>query len=410
MKFLKESDIQEFLDTHNYDIRLTGNARWIDQKCAADVVTIVSDCILQYADSNPDTYFTSMDIWYAEYTVSNVADIFKKPSPNEEKAKNEYDKFFQQPMEMLVYAGVLEKDSSKNKRNFYKVVNRNILEYLAIRERNALTFLQLYITKVLTDSDLISLFNTFFEKQTKNAYDSVKDGFTNFTIQHTKINGATECHRIFIKIINPLAYKLNKCGTERGTISNGKITYDMLMYNRDNFRDIYADKPKELTRKQYADQKGLKPSAKFNSYMSQKAKRLVRMFNDTFRNSKTEVFDKKHNSDLAVNIHHIFPEAEFPEICAYYENLIALTPTQHFSYAHPNGNTNKINIAYQHICLLAKASVIKETLEDMNREQIYEFGKFMHVCFVGLDNDTFTKIADRDFDGAITAINLAYSA
>jgi hypothetical protein len=408
MKWLKDNDIAAFLAEHNYDVRLTGNARWIDQKCAPDVVTIVSDCILQYANANPDTYFTSMDIWYAEYTVENVADIFKKPKPDEAMARNEYDKFFQQPMEMLVYAGVLVKDETR-KHNFYKVANCDILEYLSIRERNALTFLQLYIEKVLTESGLMPVFDDFFAKQTKNAYDAVKDSFTNFTIQYTKINGEVECHRIFIKVINPLAYKLSKCGTERGTISSGKITYDMLMYNRDNFRDIYADKPKELTRRQYSEQVGLKPSADFNSYMSRKAKRLVRAYNDTFRGGRTEVFDERHNADFAVNIHHIFPEAEFPEICAYYENLIALTPTQHFSYAHPNANTTRIDVQYQHICLLAKAGVIKETLEDMTREQIYEFGRFMHVCFVGLDNESFALISNCDFVSAVTAINLAYA-
>jgi hypothetical protein len=183
----------------------------------------------------------------------------------------------------------------------------------------------------------------------------------------------------------------------------------MLMYNRDNFRDIYSVKPKELTRRQYAEQIGYKPSSGLNSYMSQKAKRLVRYFNDTFRDGRSEVFSERHNADLAVNIHHIFPEAEFPEICAYYENLIALTPTQHFSYAHPLGNTGRIDVQYQHVCLIAKVGVIKETLEDLNREQIYEFGRFMHVCFVGLDDEVFTQIADRDFGGAVTAINLAYA-
>jgi hypothetical protein len=199
------------------------------------------------------------------------------------------------------------------------------------------------------------------------------------------------------------------CGTKKGRISKNKITYDMLMYNRDNFRDIYADKPKELTRGQYAEQIGYKPSSGLNSYMSQKAKRLVRYFNDTFRSGQTEVFDERHNADLAVNIHHIFPEAEFPTICAFYENLIALTPTQHFSYAHPQGNTGRIDVQYQHICLIAKARVIKETLEDLTREQIYEFSRFMHVCFVGLDNEVFTQVADLDFSGAVTAINLAYA-
>ena len=409
MRWLKDQDIKDFLSQHNYDIRKTGNARWIDQKCAADVVTIVSDCIVQYAEHNPDTeYFTSMDIWRDEYTIENVEAIFKKPNPGEEMARNEYDKFFQQPMEMLAYAGVIRKDK-RGGRNFYAIANRDVLEYISIREPNALKFLQLYISKVLSDSGIKYLFDDFFDKQSKIAYEEMKDGFSNFTIANTKINGVVECNRIFIKVLNPLAFQHNKRGTERGRLSKYKITYDMLMYNRNNFRDIYADKPKGLTRRQYAVQIGHDLMPQLSTYLSQKAKRLMRSFNDSFRDGKTEVFDERHIADLATHIHHIFPEADYPAICAYLENLIALTPTQHLNFAHPNGNTRKIDPAYQQICLIAKAETIKETIADENREQIYDFSNFMYVLFVGLENEAFLEIEDGDFDDAVSAINLAYA-
>ena len=83
MKWLKDQDIQDFLSKYNYDIRVHSNARWIDQKCATDVVSIVADCIVQYAENNSDAeFFTSMDIWRYEYTVDHVEAIFKKPSPD----------------------------------------------------------------------------------------------------------------------------------------------------------------------------------------------------------------------------------------------------------------------------------------------------------------------------------------
>ena len=44
----------------------------------------------------------------------------------------------------------------------------------------------------------------------------------------------------------------------------------------------------------------------------------------------------------AAHMHHIFPESIFPEICYYLENIIALTPTQHLNYAHPNGRHKKL--------------------------------------------------------------------
>ena len=86
------------------------------------------------------------------------------------------------------------------------------------------------------------------------------------------------------------------------------------------------------------------------------------MFNDQYRNSITENLEKAHLKAAAIRIHHIFPKALYPEICAYLENLIALTPTQHFNYAHPNGRTQEINIGYQKLLLLSKADRIKENI------------------------------------------------
>ena len=121
-----------------------------------------------------------------------------------------------------------------------------------MRERNALFFLKTYIEKVLRDSGIYPYFEAFFQAPTKDNYLDVKDAFSSFMIRNTKINGAVECNRIFIKVINPLAYFGNSRGTEKGRLSKQIITYDMLMYNRNNFRDVYADKPKGITRKEYA--------------------------------------------------------------------------------------------------------------------------------------------------------------
>lgn len=407
MRFLSESEIKEFLSQKDYDIRVSHNARWIDQKCTPDVLTIISDCIVNYVIENGNDYFTSKDIWYNTYTVKNVENIFKKPNPNETKARNEYDKFFQQPMELLAYAGILEKDNSK-RRNFYRVSNNDLLEYIALREKNALTFLHFYIESVLADSGIICKFNDFFNNISKESFKALKDDFEDFTKSNTPINGHYECGRIFTKIINPLAFFKGTFGTEGGHLSKHKITYDMLMYNRGNFRDIYSDKPKEMTRSEYEQSEHIKINKDLTKYMSAKAKRIVRVYNDQFRNGKTEVLtDKQHIDDLATNIHHIFPEADYPTICFYIENLIALTPTQHFNYAHPNGNTQMINKEYQHICLLAKSDTIREDLEK-HKEPIYSFEKFLYVLFTGLELESFMEIEYGDYDGLIATINLAY--
>lgn len=369
---LTQQAIIDFCNQYDYDIRKSGNGRWIDQKCAADVVTVVADCIYNYALQDEDGIFTSTEIWHYDYTVENVEAIFKKPGVENEAARSEYDKFFQQPMEMLANANVLKKTKRGN-RNFYQVNNLEVLEYIALRERNALFFLKTYIEKVLRDSGIYADFEAFFRTQTKDAYQHVKEVFSSFIIRNTKINGTVECNRIFIKVLNPLAYFNNSCGTEKGRLSEQIITYDMLMYNRNNFRDVYADKPKGVTQKEYATAHPVEVNEAYYHYQSAKAKRFLRLFNDQNRGGQTEHLETAHMRDKAIHMHHIFPEAIYPEICYYLENIIALTPTQHLNYAHPNGHTQEIDEQYQHLLLLSKADRIHENLTDVAAEKIYEF-------------------------------------
>lgn len=389
-------------------------------KCTPDVLSFQADCIYNYVTEHPNKPFYTQDIWFNDYTIQNTMAIFKKPSPTTDKAKNEYDKFFGQPLKLLGYSKVLNKTKDGNK-NVYTVNNLELLEYIAISEKNALKFLYRYIEKVLSDSGILLKFNNFFQGQ-KNAFTNqdkmqslyldIKNTFFNFTKRNTAINGDLECGRIFTKIINPLAYFHNACGTEKGHISKDIITFDMLMYNRNNFRDIYANKPKGITRKEYAFTNPIEINEQYYEYQSNKAKKYLRLFNDQYRNGITEHLEKTHLNDKAIHIHHIFPKAMYPEICYYLENLIALTPTQHYNYAHPNGRTQEINIEYQKLLLLSKADRIKENIEDSYSdkvEKIYEFPKFLHVLSVGFDDDEVETIDNMDFVSVMNAINVHYA-
>ncbi len=454
----REQDIHAFFKGRDLDIRKTGNARWIDQKCAADVVSIIADCIINYVSTNEaasqlleqnatdememhhleqsetdemDMHhleqsaanesegddagkvleFNSRDIWFSNYTVTYVQDIFKKPDLNKQAAKHEYDKFFMQPMEMLAYAGVLNK-RKVGTRNIYSVADYEVLEYISLRERNALAFLQIYIQKVLSDSGLWDVFDTFYEKQTADSYKAAKLAFSSFTKEHTPINGDTECNRIFIKVLNPIAYVRNSKGTERGHLSANKITYDMLMYNRNNFRDVYSGKAKEMTRKESAALQGTKtPNDSYYRYQAQKAKNFLRVFIRQVYNGMPEHREEGHINDLATHMHHIFPEAQYPQISFFLENLIALTPTQHLNYAHPNGSTSEINRDYQYHLLISKAQRIKENIETCNDffDVIYDFHRFVYVLSVGFDkNELNEQIPLMDWPAVASAINSYY--
>lgn len=397
--------IQEFLNKYNYDIRISHNARWIDQKCTMDVLSLVADCIMEFLKEDTSKEFTSFDIWHSDYAVANVQSIFKKPDPNK-KARNEYDKWFGQPLKLLGYSRILIERKVGNK-NYYKLNNEELLRYISQRDSNSLNFLKYYIEKVITDSGIKQYFDNFFDKQDKESFSKLKDAFTRTTIKYTNINGKIECGRIFTKVLNPLAFCYNKKGTERGNISKGKITLDMLLYNRPNWRDN-KDKPKDITRKEYESRYAPKLDL-MTDYKIAKAKKILREFNNKYRSGCSEAKEKGVYPAEGTQIHHIFPCADFPTIADYLENLIVLTPTQHLYYAHPKGNTQYVDEEYQCFLLISKVGMIKDNLmlKD-NSKKIYNFEFMIFVLNTGLKTEDFIKIKKYDFETVVEMIDFKY--
>ncbi|MGL2456925.1 restriction endonuclease [Helicobacter pylori] len=381
---MKEQQIIDFLKIRDYDIRKTQNARWIDQKCTPDVLSIVADCILEFTQYSIEKSFSIRDIWDNPYTNENVKMIFSKPDLNSDFSMHEYDKFFSQPIKLLAYSGILFETKTGN-RNIYTIQNIELLEYLMQRETNALKFLILYIQKVLMDSGIDPIFDNFLQKQDTESFKQLKDGFTHFTINNTAIKNTMECFRIFTKIINPLAFYYGKKGTRKGFLSNTIITKDELNYNRINWRDIGKDK--NITRQEY-DLINSKRIANSN-YLILKAKKVVKQYNDNFNHSLSEVKGENETAQ-ATQIHHIFPIQDFPIIANYIENLIALTPNQHFIYAHPNNQTRLIDKDFQYICLLAKTTTI---LNDT--QGVYDWNDYIVVLNIGLKTTIFSQVKNE---------------
>jgi len=365
--------IKFHLNYFDFDIRKTHNARFLDQKVTPDVLSIVADCVLNHVSNNSIMEFTSTDIWRDDYSNENVIDIFGKSDVYNPKARNEYDKFFQQPLKALSYAGIL-KEVRIGRQIYFSIQNQDILQYIAIKERHALEFLNLYLEKVLRDSGIWNLFENFFNYNTKDNFDFLKAQYENFIIQHTPINGNLEVRRIFTKIINPLAFKRKKHGTKGGRFSNDIITRDELMYNRRNWRDI--NKKRGETREEYELRVYTEKSKEeaYIKYSLNKAKNIIKGIHQL----TSEVRDEFSNGE-ATQIHHIFMKSQYPEISSYLENLILLTATQHFTQAHPNNNTSIINRDYQLLCLLAKS----ESIQKYN--MIYSKEDFLYVLKIGLN-------------------------
>ncbi|KAB7887775.1 hypothetical protein [Poseidonibacter ostreae] len=375
--------INNYFNNYNFDIKVTKNARFMDQKVTPDVMCMIADCVLNFIETKNDENikFSSTDIWKHEYSNTNIKEIFGKTDVSNKKAKNEYDKFFQQPLKALAYAKILKEEKQGNKI-YFTVLNLEILEYIAIKERNTLNFLDIYLKKVLEDSHIWHLFENFFINNTKDNFTSLKSEYEKFIILHTPINGEIEVRRIFTKILNPLSFKRQKHGTSGGFFSKDIISNDVLMYNRKNWRDI--TKNKSETREEYEIRAKLEVQQTKDAYVKytiNKATNIVRKLHSPTSEVKDELAIGE-----ATQVHHIFMKSEYPQIESYIENLILLTATQHNTKAHPSNNTRNIHKDYQLLCLLAKSDSIEKYYNTYSKED------FLFVLKIGLNKEFSNKI------------------
>ena len=177
MNIVNKNDMVKFIQSNQYDLRISKNARWIDQKCTPDIWCFIADCIIQH---NVQQEFTKNDLWHSQYAQTYIPHVFNKPHLNLTQLSNEYDKFFAQPLEMLTAAKILRRE--KRKSNFYSILNMNLLTYIARKELYALEFICEYCNKVIDDSGLRNHFDSFFLKQTQDSYNDLKETYVNFII------------------------------------------------------------------------------------------------------------------------------------------------------------------------------------------------------------------------------------
>ncbi len=378
--------ISSYLNQFDLDIRKSGDARFMDQKCTPDVVCFIADCVINTVQLNQT--FVVSDIWKSQYFIKNTRAIFNKPWATDKKAQHEYDKFIQQPLKMLSYARILDIEKISG-QNVYKIKNDEILDYIAQRERNTYNFLYCYFEKVLTDSGFWRYFTDYKNNpQTKESFNELKARYTRFIIGHTAINGVVEVHRIFPKILNVFTVENQLQGSEKGHISKFVFTFSDLMYNRKNWRDLNKDK--SITRQEAELQDvDLEQQEAYNAYYVQKAIAVIRKIH-----SESEVHDQWGNGE-ATQVHHIFPKSDFPQIAHYIENLILLTATQHNTKAHPSNKTQQVNKDYQLTCLLAKSDSIENSLLRFG-EKYYRKESFVYVINVGLATKVDMELSFAD--------------
>jgi hypothetical protein len=261
-------------------------------------------------------------------------------------------------------------------------INTTLLEFIGMKERNAYIFLFHYLTKVLSDSNILRFFDDYKDQClsgeiTNDSFQDLKTRFQRFIIGNTAISGKTEVNRIFPKILNVFACENNIEGTIKGRLSKRQIYYTDLMYNRPNWKDI--NKNKNISRNEAVSEHEtlmIEQNEAYSNYQVKKAMNMVRKMY-----VESEINDQWANG-TATQIHHIFPKSEFKMIAHYCENLIKLTPTQHYTKAHPNNKTQQIDKDYQLICLLAKTNNIEISLK--KGEFIYRKESLIFVINTGL--------------------------
>lgn len=334
-----------------------------------------------------------------------IKEIFKKPGTDEYASQHEYDKFFAQPIKMFAAAQILKEEKNGNRLKFY-LIEKELLESIALSEKIALEFIYQYVEKVLKDSGIYSIFEKFFELQTPESYYEMRNAFYELLKTYTPIKKDKEPGRIFTKVVNPLAYKKNSKGTKRGRVSKDVITKDQLLYNQYNFRDIYSGKPKNKSRNVYE----VLPKANIAHirFQSNQAKKRVKLFNREFENEISQY--NKESSEKASQMHHIFPAGSFPEISGFVENIIALTPNEHFLQAHPDNNTSRINTDFQKEYLIIRANDIYKYDKKLGDKNIYSVDNFLNVLSKGFDKNDILDIPKNEdtYCNIIREINAYY--
>ena len=381
--------ILNHLSSLDLDVRKSHFSRFTDQKCTPDVISFIADCVREYIKEQPNKEFEVMDIWKSPFAIENTVSIFNKPSPENDDAISEYNKFFGQPMRLLDYAGIL--DSRRDGTAYiYKCTNPEILYFIALKADNALDFLFVYLQKVLEDSGFIDKIIDYKNNQTKNSLQDLKEEFMKFMHDNTPVKGTYEPNRIFPKIINIFAVKWGMKGIERGYVTDNVFYRSDLLYNRINWRDE-GEKDKRTTRNEALVLEEQFP--RYAAYEIAKAKNLL----ERIHGNVSEMHDEWANGD-ATQKHHIFPKSEYPEFAADIENIIILTPTQHFTKAHPGNNTNRIDRQYQKLMLISKSYSIEKSL--VRNEPYYRKERFIEIVNDVLNlelsnNLSFHKIREK---------------
>jgi len=343
-----------------------------EQKTTPDLLWCVAHVILDITKNDRSRVFSDNDIRESDIFNSLMRDYFSKPP--QDKAENEYNKVSSYQLGLFAFSGIIQQVEERPKK--YKIVNLPILEQIAINDLNASKFLTDYTEKFLKDNRLLDFFNTYKNKPTQENYLKVKTAYWIWAKKNTAVRGndPTHSYRVLNKIFNVFCYKNRIPGEDSSNVSTGPCPYAFLIYNRTNFRD--ENMPSGMTRQQYKTEvlSGIEREGVVETLL-QKAKDSIK----EKYNNDSEIKDSAlgYIANGGVHVHHILSRYYYPQFSLSKENLIALTPGQHLSSAHPQSNTKITDPKFQIVCLKKKFEHIKASLE--LGEKFYDLKEFIKI-------------------------------
>ena len=328
-----------------------------EQKITPDLLWCVAQAILSITKSNGSVVFSDKEIRTSQIFDSLMRDYFSKPGQAKD-TENEYNKVSSYQLGLLTYSCVLKQVEQRPKQ--YQIKEMRILKFIANNELNSVKFLGLYVNKFLKDNKLLKVFKNYKKQSTQSNYVKAKAEYLKWARANTKVKGLDPKHsyRVFNKIFNVFAYSHRLPGESKARVMRGICPYFFLIYNQPNFRDI--KKPSGMSRRAF-----------FKLFIEETNKRV--QIQIKVRQAKQEVKERHQNSevreskwgykkDIGIAAHRILMESEYPEFAFFRENVIVLTPGQHFSFAHPKGNTQVVDEKFQLTCLLAKLKSIEDSI------------------------------------------------
>lgn len=343
-----------------------------EQKTTPDLLWCVAHVVLDLTKGDHERVFSDEDVRQSPIFNSLMRDYFSKPP--QESAENEYNKVSSYQLGVLSFAGVLEQVDNRPKR--YRVNIREALRDIAANDFAASRFLGEYTERFINDNGLRESFDNYRRIPNQDNHQQAKEAYWNWARANTAVKGNDRKHtyRVFNKIFNVFCYKNHIPGEDASNITAGPCPYAFLIYNRENFRD--RDMPAGMTRQQYhteilseIEREGVVET------LLQKVKDAVKIRHGNDSEIRETTLGYAPNS--GVHVHHILPRYSYPQFSLKKENLISLTPGQHLSHAHVEGNTRTINPRFQIVCLKRKFEQIKASA--VERNSFYSLREFIRI-------------------------------